>query len=99
MQDVAMDEGDPLYRERLGDWRVLYVVRSNPDEVLIPDIDHCKDMSRMPNAKAETADGMQMKEADFDAIMHFTACEVSDLLSDISNLRLPCQKPVTNMLE
>jgi hypothetical protein len=44
-------------------------VCSNPDEVLILDIDHRKDVYRMPKTKAEPADEMKMKEADFDVIM------------------------------
>jgi hypothetical protein len=67
LHDVATGEGDPVYRERSGDYRILYVVRSNPDEVLILDIDHRKDVYRMPKTKTEPAD--KMKEADFDAIM------------------------------
>ena len=69
LHDVVTDTGDPVYRERSGDYRILYVVRSNPDEVLILDIDHRKDVYRMPKTKAEPADEMKMKEADFDAIM------------------------------
>ena len=69
LHDVVTDDGDPVYRERSGDYRILYVVRSNPDEVLILDIDHRKDVYRMPKTKAEPADEMKMKEADFDAIM------------------------------
>lgn len=69
LQDVVTDEGDPVYRERSGDYRILYVVRSNPGEVLILDIDHRKDVYRMPKTKTEPADEMKMKEADFDAIM------------------------------
>ena len=36
--------GEPVYRERSGDYRILYVVRENPDEVIILDIDHRKDV-------------------------------------------------------
>ncbi|WP_374594775.1 type II toxin-antitoxin system RelE/ParE family toxin [Sphingosinicella sp.] len=67
LHDVVTDDGDPVYRERSGDYRILYVVR--PDEVMILDIDHRKDVYRMPKTKAEPADEMKMKEADFDAIM------------------------------
>jgi mRNA interferase RelE/StbE len=69
LHDVVTDDGDPVYRERSGDYRILYVVRSNPDEVLILDIDHRKDVYRMPKTKTEPADEMKIKEADFDAIM------------------------------
>ena len=67
LHDVVTDDGNPVYRERSGDYRILYVVR--PDEVMILDIDHRKDVYRMPKTKAEPADEMKMKEADFDAIM------------------------------
>ena len=69
LHDVVTDDGDPVYRERSGDYRILYIARSNPDEVLILDIDHRKDVYRMPKTKAEPVDEMKMKEADFDAIM------------------------------
>lgn len=69
LHDVVTDDGDPVYRERSGDYRILYVVRSNPDEVLILDIDHRKDVYRMPKTKAEPADEMKMSEVEFDAIM------------------------------
>lgn len=69
LHDVVTLDGDPVYRERSGDYRILYVVRSNPSEVIIIDIDHRKDVYRMPKTKTEPADEMRMKEADFDAIM------------------------------
>lgn len=69
LHDVLTDDGDPVYRERSGDYRILYVVRSNPSEVLILDINHRKDVYRMPKTKTEPADEMKMKEAEFDAIM------------------------------
>jgi mRNA-degrading endonuclease RelE of RelBE toxin-antitoxin system len=67
--DVETDDGEPVYRERSGDYRILYVVRTNPDLVLILDIDHRKDVYRMPKTKTEPADEMRMKESDFDDIM------------------------------
>ncbi|EDP62941.1 hypothetical protein BAL199_18851 [alpha proteobacterium BAL199] len=67
LHGVVTDDGDPVYRERSGDYRILYVVR--PEEVMVLDIDHRKDVYRMPQTKAEPADEMKMKEADFDAIM------------------------------
>jgi hypothetical protein len=66
---VETDDGEPVYRERSGDYRILYVVRTNPDLVLILDIDHRKDVYRMPKTKTEPADEMRMKESDFDDIM------------------------------
>jgi len=38
------ETGEPVYRERSGDYRILYVVRENPNEVIILDIDHRKDV-------------------------------------------------------
>lgn len=67
--DVETDEGEPVYRERSGDYRILYIVRSNPNLVLILDIDHRKDVYRMPKTKTDPADEMRMKESDFDDIM------------------------------
>lgn len=67
--DVETDDGHPVYRERSGDYRILYVVRSNPDLILILDIDHRKDVYRMPKTKSEPADEMRMNESDFDDIM------------------------------
>jgi len=69
LKDVQTPEGDPVYRERSGDYRILYVVRQNPAEVIILDIDNRKDVYRMPKTKTEPADEMRMKESDFDAIM------------------------------
>lgn len=69
LKDVETDAGEPVYRERSGDYRILYVVRSNPSEVLIIDIDHRKDVYRMTKKATEPADEMRMKESDFDAIM------------------------------
>ena len=69
LKDVATDDGEPVYRERSGDYRILYVVRSNPSEVLIIDIDHRKDVYRMTKKTAEPADELRMKESDFDDIM------------------------------
>ena len=46
LKGVTTDEGDRVYRERSGDYRILYVVRENPSEVIILDIDHRKDVYR-----------------------------------------------------
>jgi mRNA interferase RelE/StbE len=40
------DEDEPVHRIRSGDYRVLYVIRSNPDQVIVLDIDHRKDIYR-----------------------------------------------------
>ena len=69
LKDVETDDGNPVYRERSGDYRILYIVRSNPDEVLIIDIDHRKDVYKMPKTNTEAADDLRMKESDFDDIM------------------------------
>lgn len=69
LQDVVTTDGDPVYRERSGDYRILYVVRSNPAEVLILDIDNRKDVYRMPKTNPKPADDLRMKEADFDEMM------------------------------
>lgn len=69
LHDVETPEGEPVWRERSGDYRILYVVRAKPAEVLIIDIDHRKDVYRMPKTSTEPADEMRMKEADFDEIM------------------------------
>ena len=58
-----------MYRERAGDCRILYVVRDKPAEVIITDIDHRKDVYRMPKTKTDPADEMRMSESDFDTIM------------------------------
>lgn len=69
LHNVETPDGDPVYRERSGDYRILYVVRSKPEEVIIIDINHRKDVYRMPKTKTETADEMRMNEAHFDDIM------------------------------
>ena len=38
--------GEPIYRERSGDYRILYLVRDNPGEVVILDVGHRKDVYR-----------------------------------------------------
>jgi mRNA interferase RelE/StbE len=40
------DGEECVYRIRSGDYRILYVVRSNPDEIVVLDIDHRKDIYR-----------------------------------------------------
>lgn len=69
LHDVETAEGDPVYRVRSGDYRILYIVRSKPNEIIIIDIDNRKDVYRMPKTKTEPADEMRMKESDFDNIM------------------------------
>jgi mRNA interferase RelE/StbE len=69
LQDVETPLGEAVYRERSGDYRILYVVRTNPAEIIILDIDHRKDVYRMPKTNPKPADEMRMKQADFDDIM------------------------------
>ena len=46
LQGMTTATGEPIYRERSGDYRILYVVRTNPGEVIILDIDDRKDVYR-----------------------------------------------------
>jgi len=39
-----MNGEERVYRIRSGDYRVLYVVRANPNHVVVLDIDHRKDV-------------------------------------------------------
>ena len=70
LQGVESSDGDPIFRERSGDYRILYVVKSKPDEILILDIDNRKDVYKMPKTRTDAPDQMQMKEEDFDRMMH-----------------------------
>lgn len=69
LQGVESSDGDPVYRERSGDYRILYVVKSKPEEVLILDIDARKDVYKMPKTRDVAEQQMEMKEEDFDQIM------------------------------
>lgn len=40
------DGEDPIYRVRQGNYRILYVVRDKPDQIVILDIGHRKDVYR-----------------------------------------------------
>ena len=46
LRGVETAVGEPVHRERSGDYRILYVVRENPYEVVILDIGHRKDIYR-----------------------------------------------------
>lgn len=46
LQGVTTDAGEPVRSERSGDYRILYVIRKNPGEVVILDIDDRKDVYR-----------------------------------------------------
>lgn len=44
LKGITTDEGEPVYRQRSGAYRILYVVRNNPSEVIVLDIDDRKDV-------------------------------------------------------
>jgi mRNA interferase RelE/StbE len=44
LKDLETNTGDAIYRERSGDYRILYVVKNNPTHVVIIDIDNRKDV-------------------------------------------------------
>ena len=69
LQGVQTDTGEPVYRQRAGDFRILYVVLSKPAEVLILDIANRKDVYKMPKTKTKTDDEMRMSEGEFDTMM------------------------------
>lgn len=69
LHEVQTPFGEAGYRERSGDYRILYIVRTKPAEVIILDIDNRKDVCRMPKTNAKPADEMRMKQSDFDDIM------------------------------
>lgn len=67
LHDVVTPLGEPVFRERSGDYRILYIVRTKPAEVVILDIGDRKDVYRMP--KVTPPGELKMKEVDFDKIM------------------------------
>ena len=70
---VTTEDGEPIYRQRSGDYRILYIVRRNPSEVIVLDIDNRKDVYRMTpkdTKKTDKADyEYRMKAKDFDKAM------------------------------
>lgn len=46
LEGIMTDDGEPIYRHRSGDYRILYVIRNNPGEVIVLDIDNRKDVYR-----------------------------------------------------
>lgn len=46
LQGIVTELGEPVRRERSGDYRILYVLRNDPNQVVILDIDHRKDIYR-----------------------------------------------------
>lgn len=47
LQGVKSDYGEPVYRQRSGDYRILYVVRNKLRQVMVIDIDHRKNVYRV----------------------------------------------------
>ena len=46
LENCAAGKDESVYRLRSGDYRILYLVRSNPGEIVVLDIDHRKDVYR-----------------------------------------------------
>ncbi len=46
LEGITTDDGELIYRHRSGDYRILYVIRKNPGEVIVLDIDNRKDVYR-----------------------------------------------------
>ena len=46
LKGVESDDGEKIYRQRSGDYRILYVVRPKPTTVIVLDIDNRKDVYR-----------------------------------------------------
>lgn len=71
LQGVETDDGEPVLRVRAGDYRILYVVRDNPNEVIVLDIGNRKDVYKKMGRKKQSTDGdeMRMPAAEFDRIM------------------------------
>ena len=40
------DDQEPVFRIRSGDYRILYVIRTKPEHIVVLDIDHRKDVYR-----------------------------------------------------
>ncbi|MHB0669342.1 type II toxin-antitoxin system RelE family toxin [Roseomonas sp. FDAARGOS_362] len=69
LRGVETHLGEPIYRERSGDYRILYIVREDPSEVIVLDIGNRKDIYKMPKTNAPADTEMRMKEEEFDDIM------------------------------
>lgn len=46
LKGIVTKQGDPVYRVRSGDYRILYILRSDPGTVIVLDIDARKDVYR-----------------------------------------------------
>jgi mRNA interferase RelE/StbE len=46
LKGITTNDGEPVYRQRSGDYRILYIVRQSPTtkEVIVLDIDNRKDV-------------------------------------------------------
>lgn len=69
LKGIETPDGEAVYRERSGDYRILYLVRSDPAEILVLDVDNRKDVYRMPKTNPKPADDLRMKEGEFDEMM------------------------------
>src|SRR5687768_5622789 len=69
LHGVTTDDGAPVYRERSGDYRILYVITERPSEILILDIGNRKDVYDMAKTKQTPGDELRMKQSDFDEVM------------------------------
>lgn len=45
LQNV-LEGDDPIHRIRSGDYRILYVIRENPNQIVVLDVGHRKDVYR-----------------------------------------------------
>jgi mRNA interferase RelE/StbE len=46
LKGMTTAAGETVHRQRSGDYRILYVVRATPPEIVILDINHRKDVYR-----------------------------------------------------
>jgi mRNA interferase RelE/StbE len=44
--EISKNQAEPVFRIRSGDYRILYLVRENPSQIVVLDIDHRKDVYR-----------------------------------------------------
>ena len=49
LKGLKTDDGDAIYRYRSGNYRIIYVIRTNPNEVIVLDIGDRKDIYRGMN--------------------------------------------------
>ncbi|MFN0277021.1 MAG: type II toxin-antitoxin system RelE family toxin [Pyrinomonadaceae bacterium] len=46
LKGIKTQDDETIYRQRSGDYRILYIIRSNPQQVIVLDIDNRKDVYR-----------------------------------------------------